>query len=422
MRRGATTRVVGCRRSLPARCWPPPRRSRPPSGRRSSSTKSPRCRTASRSCSKKIIRRRSCTCNLTYHVGSKNEKPGRTGFAHLFEHLMFKGSKNVDPEGHTSMIASIGGQSNAFTTEDETTFWETAPSQYLPMLLWLEGDRMATLRINNETFTNEREVVKEERRLRDRQPAVRPAQRDHLRPGVHDASVQAPADRQHGGSRRRERRRRARLLPHVLRAGERDADARRRHRSGAGAAAGHAVPRPRAESREARAARHPEGAAADGRASPHAADAMAASGRRRGVSHHLRRQSGFVSAAHRRQGAVRRPELAHSAEAGVRTAGRRRGVRRSESHRGSEPVLRRRDRSARAHARAGDQRAHRRVRPAEEPSRSPTASCSAPRTSSRAITSSGANPIRKRRASSLTPSSSITTSRPPTASSTSFKA
>src|SRR5262252_2311242 len=109
--------------------------------------------------------------NLTYHVGSKNERPGRTGFAHLFEHLMFKGSKNVDPEGHTSMIASIGGQSNAFTTEDETTFWETAPSQSLPLLLWLEADRMATLRINKETFTNERDVVKEERRLRiDNQP------------------------------------------------------------------------------------------------------------------------------------------------------------------------------------------------------------------------------------------------------------
>jgi zinc protease len=109
--------------------------------------------------------------NLTYHVGSKNERPGRTGFAHLFEHLMFKGSKNVDPEGHTSMIASIGGQSNAFTTEDETTFWETAPSQYLPLMLWLEADRMATLRINNDTFVSEREVVKEERRLRvDNQP------------------------------------------------------------------------------------------------------------------------------------------------------------------------------------------------------------------------------------------------------------
>src|SRR4026207_1953696 len=57
---------------------------------------------------------------LWYHVGSRNEKPGRTGFAHLFEHLMFKGSKNVDPEGHTSMIASVGGQSNAYTQDDVT--------------------------------------------------------------------------------------------------------------------------------------------------------------------------------------------------------------------------------------------------------------------------------------------------------------
>ena len=62
-----------------------------------------------------------------YHVGSKNEKPGRTGFAHLFEHMMFKGSKNVEPEGHPSWISSIGGQSNAYTTEDATVFWETTP-------------------------------------------------------------------------------------------------------------------------------------------------------------------------------------------------------------------------------------------------------------------------------------------------------
>src|SRR5436309_3930971 len=109
--------------------------------------------------------------NLTYHVGSKNEKPGRTGFAHLFEHLMFKGSKNVQPEAHTSMISSVGGQSNAYTTDDETVFWETFPAQYLPMVLWLEADRMATLRIDKDTFTNEREVVKEERRMRvDNQP------------------------------------------------------------------------------------------------------------------------------------------------------------------------------------------------------------------------------------------------------------
>ncbi|HZP48592.1 MAG TPA: pitrilysin family protein [Vicinamibacterales bacterium] len=108
---------------------------------------------------------------LVYHVGSKNEKPGRTGFAHLFEHLMFKGSRNVQPEAHTSMIASVGGQSNAYTTDDETVFWETAPAQYLPMMLWLEADRMATLRVDKETFTSEREVVKEERRMRvDNQP------------------------------------------------------------------------------------------------------------------------------------------------------------------------------------------------------------------------------------------------------------
>ena len=108
---------------------------------------------------------------LWYHVGSKNEKPGRTGFAHLFEHLMFKGSKNVEPEGHTSMVAAVGGQSNAYTTDDVTVFWETVPAHYLPMVLWLEADRMATLRIDRDTFTNERQVVKEERRMRvDNQP------------------------------------------------------------------------------------------------------------------------------------------------------------------------------------------------------------------------------------------------------------
>jgi zinc protease len=108
---------------------------------------------------------------LWYHVGSKNEKKGRTGFAHLFEHMMFKGSKNVAPEQHTSVIASVGGQSNAYTTDDETVFWETAPAQYLPLLLWLEADRMAALRIEKDTFVNEREVVKEERRMRvDNQP------------------------------------------------------------------------------------------------------------------------------------------------------------------------------------------------------------------------------------------------------------
>src|SRR6476619_6340939 len=67
---------------------------------------------------------------MWYHVGSKNERPGRTGFAHLFEHMMFKGSKNVSAEAHTSMVASVGGQSNAYTTDDETVFWDTVPAHY----------------------------------------------------------------------------------------------------------------------------------------------------------------------------------------------------------------------------------------------------------------------------------------------------
>jgi zinc protease len=103
---------------------------------------------------------------IWYHVGSKNERPGRTGFAHFFEHMMFKGSKNVESDGHPSYISSVGGESNAYTTEDATVFWETVPSQYLPLILWLEADRMASLKIDQQSFEREREVVKEERRMR----------------------------------------------------------------------------------------------------------------------------------------------------------------------------------------------------------------------------------------------------------------
>ena len=103
---------------------------------------------------------------LWYRVGSKNERPGRSGFAHLFEHLMFKGSKNVGPDQHLTLISQVGGDGNAYTTEDVTVFLQTVPSQYLPLVLWLEADRMATLRIDERTLASEREVVKEERRWR----------------------------------------------------------------------------------------------------------------------------------------------------------------------------------------------------------------------------------------------------------------
>ena len=101
-----------------------------------------------------------------YHVGSKNEVPGRTGFAHFFEHLMFDGTKNLGSNEFSDYIIRSGGTDNAYTTEDTTVFWETVPSNMLPQVLWLEADRMRNLEINEKVFNNERQVVEEERRLR----------------------------------------------------------------------------------------------------------------------------------------------------------------------------------------------------------------------------------------------------------------
>jgi zinc protease len=106
-----------------------------------------------------------------YHVGSKDETPGKTGFAHLFEHLMFQGTKNLGPDQFSNYIVRVGGLDNAYTTEDFTVFWETIPASQLPVALWLEADRMRNLEITERSFDTEKEVVKEERRLRfDNQP------------------------------------------------------------------------------------------------------------------------------------------------------------------------------------------------------------------------------------------------------------
>jgi zinc protease len=107
---------------------------------------------------------------IWYHVGSKNEAPGRTGFAHLFEHLMFKGSAHVKPEEHSHFIESIGGQVNATTDFDRTLYSETLPSNELERILWMEADRMHSLDVSAAHFQSEREVVKEERRLRFDEP------------------------------------------------------------------------------------------------------------------------------------------------------------------------------------------------------------------------------------------------------------
>ena len=85
---------------------------------------------------------------IWYHVGSKDEKPGRTGFAHLFEHLMFKGSAHIKPEEHDKIITNAGGVSNAYTQDDVTVYWETVPANYLEKVLWMEADRMTTLDVS----------------------------------------------------------------------------------------------------------------------------------------------------------------------------------------------------------------------------------------------------------------------------------
>ncbi|MFP5284102.1 MAG: M16 family metallopeptidase, partial [Thermoanaerobaculia bacterium] len=110
------------------------------------------------------------TVQVWYHVGSKDERRGRSGFAHLFEYIMFKGSANVGPEEHINFVNAIGGRFNATTDFDRTLYFQTFPSQYLERLLWMEADRMRSLDVSEENFVSERDVVKEERRLRIENP------------------------------------------------------------------------------------------------------------------------------------------------------------------------------------------------------------------------------------------------------------
>jgi predicted Zn-dependent peptidase len=109
--------------------------------------------------------------DLWYDVGSRNERPGRSGFAHLFEHMMFQGSANVKKSEHNQLLERAGGDFNGSTAEDRTNYYETVPSNRLNLALWLEADRMRSLAITAENFENQRQAVKEERRLRvDNQP------------------------------------------------------------------------------------------------------------------------------------------------------------------------------------------------------------------------------------------------------------
>ena len=111
------------------------------------------------------------TVDVWYEVGSRNERPGRSGFAHLFEHMMFEGSAHVKKSEHGQLVERAGGNYNGSTAEDRTNYFETMPSNRLNLALWLEADRMRSLAITQDNFENQRQAVKEERRLRvDNQP------------------------------------------------------------------------------------------------------------------------------------------------------------------------------------------------------------------------------------------------------------
>jgi zinc protease len=99
-----------------------------------------------------------------YHVGSKDEDPQRQGFAHMFEHMMFRGTEKIGPQDHFRFLNRYGARVNGYTSFDQTVYWETLPTSQLDLALWLEAERMGHLKINEDYFTAEREVVKEERR------------------------------------------------------------------------------------------------------------------------------------------------------------------------------------------------------------------------------------------------------------------
>ena len=162
--------------------------------------------------------------NMWYHVGSKNEAKGRTGFAHLFEHVMFTGSGHVPYGLHDKLTEGVGGSNNGTTSNDRTTYYETVPSNYLESALWMEADRMGFLldSLDLAKLNAQRDIVKNERRQGvDNQPYGR-AVRD---PRAVDLSGDAPVllgcDRQHGGPVGRDRRGRQELLPALLRAEQR---------------------------------------------------------------------------------------------------------------------------------------------------------------------------------------------------------
>jgi zinc protease len=96
------------------------------------------------------------TVQVWYGVGAKNDPPGRSGFAHLFEHMMFKATRDMPPENLDRLTEDVGGMNNAFTADDNTTFYEVIPAAHLQRLLWAEAERMSGLVVDDANFHSER--------------------------------------------------------------------------------------------------------------------------------------------------------------------------------------------------------------------------------------------------------------------------
>ena len=155
--------------------------------------------------------------NVWYHVGSKNESAGRTGFAHLFEHMMFQGFQGY-PYAFGATMDELGASRNGSTNTDRTNYFEVVPSNFLETALFMEAGRMGRLleTVTQERLDNQRDVVKNEKRQRDRQPALRPGVRpDHVGALSARAPLQLVGDRVHGGSHGRLPRRRLGVLSHA---------------------------------------------------------------------------------------------------------------------------------------------------------------------------------------------------------------
>ena len=173
--------------------------------------------------------------NLWYHVGPANEIPGRTGFAHLFEHMMFQGSKHVAADTHFKLLEAAGASDiNGTTDFDRTNYFETVPANQLELALWIESDRMGYLLdvLDQKALANQRDVVRNERRQSVENQPYGVAE-EALYQAIYPAGASLPRRRDRLARRPRGRpaRRRAAVLPAVLRAQQRQPGDRRRLRS-----------------------------------------------------------------------------------------------------------------------------------------------------------------------------------------------